>query len=246
MLANSLIRSAFALTAALCLAVGCSEGSKAAGENNGSYTPPGSSSGTATSDGGGSSSGYDPIVREGGAADTRNYFQTKSAAQLSASVAQCVGAGKTLIAEDMLAQPTTGPAVTCSVAANANACFFLPRGLYAQGTDVIAAQTTLFDGAESATRQGTRPDQLGVEVLTALQAVGNVVGSACSRAPADVDCGCASVDAARAMVARCLPSFDPTTAEYEAAVSALQTTCASNPAGAIASMIASYAFLRVN
>lgn len=238
---NSLI--ALGLGAAL---LACSSGTKVAEEDHGNYTPPSSSSsGDVGGGGSSSSSGYDPIVRDGGASDTRNYFQTKSATQLRASIEQCVGANKTTISEDMLVRATVGPPATCGVANN-DACFFLPRGLFSAGVDVVSAQTTVFDGAESATRQGTRPDQLGVEVLTALQAVGNVVGSACARRPDDIDCGCGSVDAARAMVARCLPSFDPTTAEYEAAVSALQTTCGASPGAAIASMIASYAFLRVN
>lgn len=241
MLGNTVTRSLFVL-ATMATWIGCSESTKV-GDNDGRYGPPGSPSADPPpfADAG----PRPPITREGGAEDTRELFQTKSAAQLTASIAQCVGAGKTIIAEDMLTAAPVNP-TACFEGAEPNRCYFLTRGLFSVGTDVVGSQTRVFDGAESATKQGTRPDQLGVEVLTALQGVAGVVASNCIRTPGDPLCACAGRDAARAMVARCLPTFDPTTPAYEAAATALEAKCATAPGGGIASLLASYAFLRVN
>lgn len=239
MLGNAVTRTCLVLLASLSW-LGCSESTKV-GDNDGRYGPPGSTPNTPGADAG----PRPPVARDGGAEDTRELFQTKSTAQLAASIAQCVGAGKTTVAEDMLTVNPDNP-VQCFPGTEANRCSFLTRGLFSAGADVVTAQTSVFDGAESSTKQGTRPDQLGVEVLTALQSVAGVVASNCLRTPDDAMCSCAGRDAARAMVARCLPSFDPATAAYEAAAGALEAKCAAEPGAAIASMLASYAFLRVN
>lgn len=238
MLANGMIRT-LPLVAALALWAGCN-GTKAGGNDDGRYgnDPNGSSGGAFDPDAG----PRPPLVRDGGAEDTRSLFQSKSAAQVTASIVQCVGAGKTMVLADMI---QSDPPPTCFEGAENGACAFLTGGLFTAGVDVVSSQTRTFDGAESATRQGTRPDQLGVEVLTALQSVAGVVASNCLRA-ADPLCACNTHDTARAMVARCLPSFDPATPEYEAAAAALETKCATAPGAAVASMLASYAFLRVN
>lgn len=238
MLTNRMIRTA-AVLAAFAALVGCS-GTKVGDDGTGTYDP--------NNPGGGSSGGFDPdagprppIVRDGGAQDTRNLYQTKSAAQLAASIAQCVGPGKTTIAADMI-QTETPPAC---FSAETGACSFLTGGLYSASNDIVTSQARTFDGAESATRQGTRPDQLGVEVLTALQATAGVVSSNCLRGT-DPLCACNTHQAALDMMARCLPNFDPATPEYQAAAAALETKCATLPGAAVASLLASYAFLRVN
>lgn len=238
MLGNTMIRSLLVLVG-MAGWVGCSEAAKT--PDDGRYRSDVPAGEDALADAG----PRPPVVREGGAEDTRELFQTKSAAQLAASVAQCVGPGKTMIAEDMLTRAAENP-TECFAGTEENRCYFLTRGLFSPNTDAIATQTRVFDGAESATKQGTRPDQLGVEVLTALQSVAGVVAANCLRAPDDTMCACNTRDAARAMLARCLPSFDPTTPAYEAAANALEAKCLAAPGSAIASMLASYAFLRVN
>ena len=238
MLANRMIKAA-SLVVVLGLAAACS-GAKVGDDGTGQYdpnNPNGGSSGLPADAG-----PRDPIARDGGAQDTRTLYQSKSAAQLAASLTQCVGAGKTMILADMV-QATPPP--DCIAGAEPGACAFLTAGLYHASDDIITSQTRTFDGAESATRQGTRPDQLGVEVLTALQAVAGVAASNCTRA-ADPLCACGTHDQAAAMVARCLPNFDPATPAYAAAVAGLETKCATAPGAAVASLLASYAFLRVN
>ena len=230
MLANAMIKSA-ALLPALAVCAGCT-GTKVGDDGNGAYDSnnPGSDAGPRP-----------PVVRDGGAQDTRNLYQTKSAAQLAASIVQCVGAGKTQVAADMI--QTEAPPACFST--ETGACSFLTGGLYTAQSDIVASQARTFDGAESATRQGTRPDQLGVEVLTALQATAGVVASNCLRAN-DPLCACNTRQAAVDLMARCLPSFDPATPEYQAAAAELETKCVALPGAAIASMLASYAFIRVN
>ncbi len=238
MLANRMIEAA-ALLLVLGLTVACS-GAEVGDDPGGQYGPNDPNGGS--TGGSGDAGPRDPIVRDGGASDTRALYQAKSAAQLAASLTQCVGAGKTTILADML-QATPPP--VCFPGAEPGACAFLTAGLYKKDQDIIASQTRTFDGAESATRQGTRPDQLGVEVLTALQAVAGVAASSCLRG-SDELCACATHDQAAAMLARCLPNFDPQSPAYQSAVAGLEAKCAVAPGAAVASLLASYAFLRVN
>ncbi len=183
-------------------------------------------------------SGPQPTL--GGA--VRQADQFKSSAQLRAAISACFGAGVTTVTASML-QTTGGASVTG----------FLSPTDFAAGDDVIAQQALIFDGDPAVARTGVRNDTVSLPLLAALQNVGNVVGGNCAAqlgadggtnpAPADGGvsaCACSTHDTALAMLARCLPSVDPSA--YAAVVDGFAAACATDDAAAVASLVASTTF----
>ncbi len=166
-------------------------------------------------------------------------FQTKSGTQLYNSVKACMGDGMLLITADML-QTTSG-------AANPNA--ILPSS-FAVSTlegkdDIVTIQRAAFDGDAADLRQGTRADSLLLPYVTAQRNMANVVGRSCANGKNAALCECATPEASKAMLARCVPQLDPASPEFAAARAALQIKCLSKKSDAIASLLASAAISKL-
>lgn len=183
-----------------------------------------------------------PTIREveGTVDPTRPNFQTKSAAQLRASVEACVGPGALNITAAMLI-------------GNGG---FLPASSFAAGTDIIDTQKALFDGSEDSLKTGIRTDQLSLEYLTALKNVANVVAAnAIAGAVTNPALSqCATTVQALDLVTRCYGAVvSASTPAFGAIVTEITTTCASaatvampSPrATSVASLIASPAFAKL-
>jgi hypothetical protein len=132
------------------------------------------------------------------------------------------------------------------VRAAGNNLGFLPPGAdgFTAGDDVVFAQATALDGDVRTLQTGVRSDALTLTYLSALLNVGNAAGRYCRENPADPNCDCTTPDNARAMLGRCLPSFDPSTAAYGDAANSLAQKCAVDAAAAVASLVASSAFAK--
>jgi hypothetical protein len=164
----------------------------------------------------------------------RPAFQAKSAIQLAKSIEACVGTDAIWVTPGMIATPE-------------NPAGFLTTD-FVNDDHIVEVQTSLFDGTADSLRTGVRVDQVGLEYLTALKNVANVVGSRC--ASDDVfspeKCVCETEPEARAMLTRCLAAVaDPSTPEFAELTREFHAVCQQSRAKAIASMIASLAFAKV-
>lgn len=182
-----------------------------------------------------------PTIREveGTVDPTRPNFQTKSAAQLRASVEACVGTGALNIQAGFIqggANPPPGGA-------------FLPASFTA-GTDIIDVQKALFDGSEDSLKTGIRTDQLSLEYLTALKNVANVVAANVITGAGGALAQCATTVQALDLVTRCYGAVvSASTPAFGSIVLEINTACsAATPqprATAISSLIASPAFAKL-
>lgn len=176
--------------------------------------------------------------------NVRPDFQMKSAAQVANAIEECFGPGRTSVTAAMR------QGGTCNLPSTENGrCGFLPPR-FAVGADIVASQSIEFDGDESALKTGTRPDQLTLPAMSAMQHVANVVGANCIANGQTGLCKCDSQADAAQMIARCLPNIRAS-AELTAATSALAAACASTSPDsgqghAIASLVASFAFMKGN
>jgi hypothetical protein len=198
-----------------------------------------------------------PTIRnvDGTVDPTRPAFQTKSAAQLRASVEACVGAGALNIAASML-QGAAAPVPGAQPG-------FLPTSSFAAGTDIIDVQKALFDGSEDSLKTGIRTDQLSLEYLTALKNVANVVAANAIAGAVTTPAlsQCATTVQALDLVTRCYGAVvSASTPAFGAIVTEISTACSATlpdggtgaPAGvtaaraaAVASLIASPAFAKL-
>jgi hypothetical protein len=177
-----------------------------------------------SADGGTTAEGV--IAPSGGS--VRAPYEMKTSAEIASAIDGCFGGGVTTVAATMI-QTQTNPAG------------FLASRRFVEGDDVVAGEANVIDGDPSAERTGVRNATLSLSTLASLQDIGNVVGENCAAQLAtNPQCNCASRDQAHAMLARCLPSIAPST--YANLEDSFASTCATNPATAIASLLASTAF----
>ncbi|MFO0676881.1 MAG: hypothetical protein U0169_10120 [Polyangiaceae bacterium] len=175
--------------------------------------------------------------------NVRPDFQMKSAAQVANAI-------EVFRSGAHLGHRRHAPGGTCNLPSTENGrCGFLPPR-FAVGADIVASQSIEFDGDESALKTGTRPDQLTLPAMSAMQHVANVVGANCIANGQTGLCKCDSQADAAQMIARCLPNIRAS-AELTAATSALAAACASTSPDsgqghAIASLVASFAFMKGN
>ncbi len=174
----------------------------------------------------------------------RPEYQMKSATQIANAITECFGAGRLSVSNPMrLGQ-------TCTLPTTENGrCGFLPLR-FAIGENIVSVQGIEFDGDESALKTGTRPDQLTLPAMSAMQHVANVVAANCIANGQTGLCKCDTQDTAAQMVARCLPNV-PSSPELTAAINSFASTCAATDPNqgqghAIASLVASFAFMKGN
>jgi hypothetical protein len=180
-------------------------------------------------DGAGADAGNtDPVIAPSGGS-VRAPYQMKTSKEIASVIAACFGGtGITVIAESMLQTP-------------ANPAGFLSARQFGVGDDVVSGEAFIIDGDSSVERVGVRNASLSLPILAALQDIGNVVGENCAAQLATNPlCNCATREQAHSMLARCLPAIAPS--KYEGLEAGFATSCGSNPATAIASLVASTAF----
>ena len=166
------------------------------------------------------------IAPSGGS--VRAPYQVKTSAEIASAIESCFGPAMTTVSGSMI-QTQDNPGG------------FLSARQFTAGADVVAGEASIFDGDPSVQRVGVRNATLSLPILAGLQDIGNVVGENCqAQRGANALCDCTTPESAKAMLARCLPSIDPT--KYAALQGAFADKCAQQPATAIASLIASTAF----
>ncbi len=175
-----------------------------------------------------------PLVVNSEVSPIKPKFQAKSSAQLASSVANCVGPNATKITAAMLlGNPSPGGFLT---------------GDFAVDQDIIAVQTSLFDGNLESLRTSVRVDQITLEYITGLKNMGNVVGYRCMQGLASTPslCACDTFTDAYAMLSRCLGTVaDPSSPDFTLLAAEFQAACQANKGTAIASLVASSAFAKL-
>lgn len=182
----------------------------------------------------GPQSNDDPIETPKGAViappggSVRAPYQVKTSGEIAAALDACFGEGVTMISASMI-QTTTNPTG------------FLGARQFTAGADVVVAESSILDGDTSVERTGVRNAVLSLPILAALQDIGNVVGENCAAArETNALCNCATRETAHAMLTRCLPAVAPD--RYVGLEAEFSATCATDPAAAISSLLASTAF----
>lgn len=222
------------VAAALALATGCNSGTSNGGDPV--VDVGGGDSGTTTTPPSGDAG---PVVIDAGtfAIDsTKPTFQTKSAVQLAASIKACLGPSTLMIMPEMV---QGNAAATAPVLPST----FTPSTSVGVD-DIISVQKNSIDGDPTLLRLGTRADSLTLEYVTAQRNVANVVAANCVATKSAL-CKCDTGPDATALMKRCLPQLDPTSADFVNAATILQARCATNQGQAIASFVASAALSKL-
>jgi hypothetical protein len=166
------------------------------------------------------------IAPSGGS--VRAPYQVKTSAEIATALDACFGKGVTTVAATMIQTPE-------------NPAGFLAARQFTAGADVVAGEASIIDGDPSVERTGVRNAALSLPILASLQDIGNVVGENCAAArETNALCNCATKEAAHAMLGRCLPSVAPD--KYAGIEDSFASTCATDTAAAISSLLASTAF----
>ncbi len=155
-------------------------------------------------------------------------LQVKNSQLLSSSVETCLGENMTIVKEEMI---VTG----------ADSKGFLNKDLYKVNSDAIAVAGKDLLSKETENRLSTNSDSLSINYLGSINTVADVVAENCT--PSNKLCQCDTLDAAKQMMARCLPSISPKHELYESVALEFQQACLMDPKRAIASVLASYAFI---
>jgi len=155
-------------------------------------------------------------------------LQVKSAQLLTSSIEACLGENMAVVKESM-------------IITNATSSGFLKNDLYKVNSNAIEVAGKDLLSQETENRLSTNSDGLNINYIGAITTVADIVAENCS--PANKLCLCATLDDAKKMMARCLPGISPKHELYESVASEFQKACSSNPQQAIASMLASYAFI---
>lgn len=218
----------------LALATGCNSGTSNGGE-------PTVDVGGNVDAGGGPTGAVDggPLVIDAGTFNidsTKPTFQTKSAVQLAASIKACLGPSTLMIMPEMV---QGNAAATAPVLPST----FTPSTSVGVD-DIISVQRSLIDGDPTLLRLGTRADALTLEYVTAQRNVANVVAANCVATKSAL-CKCDTGPDATALMKRCLPQLDPSSADFVNAATLLQGRCVTNPGQAIASFVASAALSKL-
>jgi len=155
-------------------------------------------------------------------------LQVKSAQLLTSSIGSCLGENMAVVKESMIITDTmrSGFLKSDQYKVNSNA-------IEVAGKDLLSQETE--------NRLSTNSDGLNLNYIVAMTTVADVVADNCS--PDNKLCLCATLDDAKNMMARCLPGISPKHELYESVASDFQKACVDNPKKAIASMLASYAFI---
>jgi hypothetical protein len=179
------------------------------------------------SDGASSDGGADGVIAPSGGS-VRAPYEMKTSAEIASAIDACFGKGVTTVAANMIQTPD-------------NPAGFVAARQFHAGDDVVAGEAYIIDGDPSVERTGVRNATLSLPILASLQDIGNVVGQNCAAQLAtNARCNCATREQAHAMLARCLPSIAP--GKYVGLEDSFATTCKTDPAAAIASLLASTAF----
>jgi hypothetical protein len=155
-------------------------------------------------------------------------LQVKNASLLSSSLVACLGEGVTLVKEPMIID-------------GINATGFLSKELYKVSSDAILVAGKDLLSQDSENRLSTNSDGLSLNYLGAIHTIADVASENCSAS--NPLCQCATLADAKTMMARCLPGISPKHELYESVANDFHQACLIDPKKAIASMLASYAFI---
>ncbi|MEI8025228.1 MAG: hypothetical protein WCI18_02660 [Pseudomonadota bacterium] len=155
-------------------------------------------------------------------------LQVKNSQLLSSSIDTCLGENMALVKDDMI---VTG----------VDSKGFLNKDLYKVNSNAITVAGKDLLSKETENRLSTNSDSLSINYLGSINTVADVVADNCT--PANKLCQCDTIDTAKQMMARCLPSISPKHELYESVALEFQQACLMDPKKAVASMLASYAFI---
>jgi hypothetical protein len=174
-------------------------------------------------------------------------LQLKSASLLGSSISSCFSPEFLTITEDMIMVPLTNPTPPPEPL-DGRMRFLLPER-YVAGNSILATETYNLVDVSTAGRTSVAADGLTDTYLRSLEIVANVVAHHCNLSDHAELCQCDSPSAARKLVERCLPGFDPNSPSMDDSINFIYEKCVENPnklsegmRRAIASLLSSYAF----
>jgi len=168
-------------------------------------------------------------------------LQVKDLSLLRSSVEACMGKGLLNVSNDML-MPTDLSAPPTPPAADGRLLFLLGTQ-YKAGDDIIDKEAPNMVDLSAGARTNITGDSLTDTYLRSLETIGNVIAHNCSTT--NPNCQCGTKGEALAMMTRCFPGLDPSTANMADTAALLGAICSSGIDGmrkAVSSMISSYAF----
>lgn len=175
-------------------------------------------------------------------------LQVKSASLLESSISACFAPEFLMITEDMIMVPIGDPNPPPPEPLEGRQRFLLPER-YQVGKSIIATEVYNLVDVSTAGRTSVAADGLTDTYLRSLEIVANVVAHHCNLSDRAELCQCDSPSAARKLVERCLPGFDPNSQSMDDSINFIYEKCVENPnklsegmRRAIASLLSSYAF----
>ncbi len=155
-------------------------------------------------------------------------IQLKDPLLLASSISTCVGEGMTLVKEPMIIRNTESKG-------------FLSPATYQVDSDAILVGKKDLFGSESGSRLSARSDGLAITYLGAINIIADIVADNCTTE--NPLCKCSTPEDARNMMIRCLPAISPAQTQFEEATEELRKVCEIDQQKAVASLLASYAFI---
>lgn len=155
-------------------------------------------------------------------------LQVKNASLLSSSLTSCLGEGITLVKDSMIID-------------GVNTTGFLGREIYRVNSDAIVVAGKDLLSQDSDNRLSTNSDGLSLNYLGAIHTIADVASENCTAS--NPLCQCATLADAKLMMARCLPGISPKHDLYDLVAIDFHQACLVDLKKAVASMLASYAFI---
>lgn len=155
-------------------------------------------------------------------------IQVKDPILLASSISTCVGDEMTLVKESMIIRNTESKG-------------FLSQEVYQVNSDAILVGKKDLFGSDAGSRLSARSDGLSITYLGAVNIIADIVADNCT-----VDnplCRCSTQEEAKNMLIRCLPAIPPGNLQFDEVTEEFRKVCELDQQKAIASLLASYAFI---
>jgi hypothetical protein len=155
-------------------------------------------------------------------------IQLKDPLLLASSISTCVGEEMTLVKESMIIRNTESKG-------------FLSPEVYQVNSDAILVGKKDLFGSDTGSRLSARSDGLSITYLGAINIIADIVADNCT---ADNPlCRCSTQEEAKNMMVRCLPAISPANLLFDEVTEEFRKVCELDQQKAIASLLASYAFI---
>jgi hypothetical protein len=155
-------------------------------------------------------------------------IQLKDPLLLASSISTCVGEEMTLVKESMIIRNTESKG-------------FLSSEVYQVNSDAILVGKKDLFGSDAGSRLSSRSDGLSITYLGAINIIADIVADNCTTN--NPLCRCSTQEEAKNMMIRCLPAISPANLQFDEVTEEFRKVCELDQQKAIASLLASYAFI---